>query len=251
MTVAAAAGDAPGSRNPRRDWSRGDGPPRHDGPPKRARETEIDVVTRIETVTADGGPPKRHLSSRGGSDAGDGSRMARAPSGSVARGGMRGGSYDEPPQDAGAVRRRAPSRWESAAPGPPDGGGARREHPAEALRRTQDEVRSHGDRPGAPPLPGPPPPGPPSRSGAQNGGGMPAVAPPPAPTVEEGGPNFGLSGVLAADSKRNQRGTVQKYAPPDDSCMPLSRWRIYIYKGAMTWCAVFCALVPGSLPYSL
>lgn len=240
----AAAGDAPGGRHP---WPRGDGPPRHTGPPprdrpprhdgppryddrlKRDRELEIDVVDRIETVTADDVPPKRHHPGRGGSHAGNGPppRMPRDPPGGPARGGMRDGSYDEaPPRDGVASGRRGPTRWEAAAAKGPPEGEPRRDHPAEALRRSRDAPRPHDNGADVQPLPGPPPvAGQPPRPDMQQGGGGGGAA------AGDDGPNFGLSGVLAADSKRNQRGTVQKYSPPDDACTPTSRWRIYIYKG--------------------
>lgn len=48
--------------------------------------------------------------------------------------------------------------------------------------------------------------------------------------VKKEKPNFGLSGVLAADSK-TQNGTVLKYHEPSEAALPKNPWRIYVYKG--------------------
>lgn len=207
MTVAqAAGGSAPHGRPPRDDRMRGTAPPRHDAPPKRVRESEAEVVPRIETYEGAASPMKKRRPGNNGYDGGDGPGP-RPPRG-AAPGGPRGGSYEEPKRDAAAAGARGPPRQE---------GGPRREHPAEALRAAREAPRTNGGGPGGTPLPGPPP-MPPA------GGGE---------AAQEGGPNFMLSGVLAADTKRDQRGQVQKYAPPDDACMPINRWRIYIYKGVL------------------
>eukprot|EP00892_Ulva_mutabilis_P005833 jgi/Ulvmu1/3621/UM017_0033.1 len=192
-------------RPPRGPGPRGDGPPRYEPAPKRTRESEAEVVNRIETYEGAASPAKRRRNGDGRHEAGDAPRHARVHSGVSARGGGRGGGYDEAARDAGTGALLRPPRQES---------GPRGEHPAEALRGARREPRPPDGRPGAPQLPGPPP-------------RPPAGCAAPA----EGGPNFMLSGVLAADSKRDQRGVVQKYAPPDDACMPTTRWRIYIYKG--------------------
>ena len=220
FTVAAAAGHAPPGRPPRGDRPRGHGPPRHDPPPKRLRESEAEVVNRIETCEGAGSPVKRRRSGNDFHGGDDGPRSRAHAGGAPAWRDGHGGRYDEPAREIAAAGPRGPPRHE---------GEQRREHPAEALRGPREDSRAREGGRDAPALPGPPPMPP------TDGGGT--VAP-------DAGPNFGLSGVLAADSKRNQRGTVQKYAPPDDACMPDSRWRIYIYKGTLLlsswWCSWYC-----------
>ena len=64
--------------------------------------------------------------------------------------------------------------------------------------------------------------------------GPPMGAPQPQGSFPPGQPqakNFGLSGVLAAETKRNEGGHIQKYAEPADAAVPGPGWRLYIYKG--------------------
>ncbi|KAJ1720790.1 hypothetical protein LPJ53_004621 [Coemansia erecta] len=57
----------------------------------------------------------------------------------------------------------------------------------------------------------------------------PAVAATPAAERQEGGPNFGLSGKLAAEAN-TVNGVVLKYTEPAEARRPKDRWRIYVFK---------------------
>lgn len=117
------------------------------------------------------------------------------------------------PPDGGRVHstgrgRRRRTGWEPAQPAPA--------HPADAMRSE--------------PMP--------EAAVVRNGQGLPGppTAAPQAPgSIPPGQPqakNFGLSGVLAAETKRNEGGHIQKYAEPADAAVPGPGWRLYIYKGA-------------------
>lgn len=122
---------------------------------------------------------------------------------------------DESSQQGSSARRRR-TGWEPAKSTPQP------VHPAEALRSMpMPETREGGSGVGMSnhDLPGPPPMMPPP------GQGPPPPAQPPAK-------DFGLSGVLAAETKRNEGGHIQKYAEPADAAIPGPGWRLYVYKGA-------------------
>jgi hypothetical protein len=107
---------------------------------------------------------------------------------------------------------------------------SRHQGPPSPPRRTPPPPRREGNSRGSrwaaapealPPPPLPPPPHP-AEALRPNGG------------ANSGGPSaqqqFGLSGVLAADTKRNAHGKVVKYSEPADKAVPTEQWRIYTFK---------------------
>jgi smad nuclear-interacting protein 1 len=43
-------------------------------------------------------------------------------------------------------------------------------------------------------------------------------------------PNFGLSGVLAAETNTTEQGVVLKYQEPPEKGIPAKKWRLYVFK---------------------
>ena len=76
----------------------------------------------------------------------------------------------------------------------------------------------------------PPPPGS-APGGQQPGQGQ------PGPPNQAGGPNYELSGMLAAETNK-VAGVEIKYNEPPEARKPSLHWRLYIFKGGMcSWAA--------------
>lgn len=130
------------------------------------------------------------------------------------------------------IYREGPTRQRAPSSPPPSRGVTARSPPQPPL--LNNSSRSSRWAPGAeaampqpPPPPPPPPPPHPAEALRANG----AASGKPAPS---GHPEFGLSGVLAADSKRNAHGKVVKYSEPVDKAVPLDQWRIYTFKDGVS-----------------
>lgn len=61
--------------------------------------------------------------------------------------------------------------------------------------------------------------------------GFPVAAPETSgPPVEKEKPNYGASGLLAAE-QNSYKGVVVKYAEPPEARKPSKKWRLYVFKG--------------------
>ena len=128
----------------------------------------------------------------------DGEHAKRSPAPAPAER-VRDAHVGEQPRRNGVVERGHPR------------GAAASAHPAEALRAAPP-ARGNAPVPPAPPATGGP-------AAAASGG-----------QGDTKGKQFGLSGVLAADSKRNKYGKDVKYVPPADRAQPTRQWYIHTFK---------------------
>lgn len=69
----------------------------------------------------------------------------------------------------------------------------------------------------------------PAFGGKNNPNLQPLGEPAPAP-VEKEKPNYGASGLLAAE-QNSFKGVVVKYAEPPEARKPTKKWRLYVFKG--------------------